>query len=54
MSDFASALDLLKHDVPLALLFDLAGFAPSSEELYRTEGSRVETLPLSALLTVAS
>lgn len=54
MPDTAPALDLLKRGVPLALLFDIAGFGPSSEQIYRAEGSTVALLPLPELVAVAS
>lgn len=54
MSDTAPALDLLTNGVPLALLFDIAGFGPSSEDLYRTEGSTVALRPVPDLVAVAS
>ena len=37
MSSTLSVLELLEQKVPLTLLFDLAGFAPTSEELYHSE-----------------
>lgn len=37
MSSHPHVLALLENHVPLALLFDLAGFAASSQELYRSE-----------------
>lgn len=37
MSQPTTTFDLIQQDVPLALLFDLAGFGPSSTELYRDE-----------------
>lgn len=40
MTDDARTNALLRHGVPLTLLFDLAGFGPTSEELYRSESSR--------------
>ncbi len=54
MSSTTTALDLLKMDVPLALLFDIAGLGPSSEELYHSEVSRATVLPTPHLVAVAS
>jgi hypothetical protein len=45
MSNTAPAMDLLRQGVPLALLFDLAGLGPDSEELYATE-RRVSLAPV--------
>lgn len=39
-TDHGRASDLLRHGVPLSLLFDLAGLGPTSEELYRSETPR--------------
>lgn len=56
MSTDATTLNLLKQDVPLALLFDIAGFGPSSQELYRSEGSRLahSDMMSTELIAVAS
>lgn len=45
MSNTAPAMDLLRQGVPLALLFDLAGLGPSSEEIYVSE-RRVTMAPV--------
>jgi hypothetical protein len=58
MSHTAPAMDLLRQGVPLALLFDLAGLGPDSDELYVTERrvplAPVVELPARVLSAVAS
>jgi hypothetical protein len=58
MSNTAPAMDLLRQGVPLALLFDLAGLGPDSDELYVTERrpslAPVVELPSRVLSAVAS
>lgn len=53
VSDSVAVLDLIRDQVPLALLFDLAGFGPSSEELYHSEGAASD-VPEPDLMSVAS
>lgn len=58
MSSSTEVMQLLQSEVPLRLLFDLAGLGPSSEELYRTETSYVpeqtRSYPRPTLVPVAS